>query len=54
MLEWLSQNVSNILIVAGLLLIVGAIVHKMIKDRKAGKSSCGCDCGQCGGCQPKQ
>lgn len=54
MLEWLSQNVSNILITAGLVLIVGAVVYKMIKDKKAGKSSCGGDCQHCGGCHPKQ
>lgn len=34
-----------------LLLIVGAIVWKMVKDKKAGKSSCscGCDCASCSG-----
>ena len=27
------------------------IVRGMIRNRKAGKSSCGCDCGSCGcGC----
>lgn len=34
-----------------LLIIVGAIVYKMIKDKKANKTSCGCDCSKCaGGC----
>ncbi|NLO84397.1 MAG: FeoB-associated Cys-rich membrane protein [Clostridiales bacterium] len=34
-----------------LLVIVGAIVYKMIKDKKANKNSCGCDCSNCaGGC----
>lgn len=34
-----------------LLLIVGAIVWKMVKDKKAGKGSCscGCDCASCSG-----
>lgn len=34
-----------------LLLIVGAIVWKMVKDKKAGKGSCscGCDCVSCSG-----
>ena len=31
-----------------LFLIVAAVIRKMIKDHKAGKSSCGCDCGSCG------
>nr|WP_288274108.1 hypothetical protein [uncultured Acidaminococcus sp.] len=26
----------------------------MIKDHKAGKSSCGCDCGSCGMCHGKK
>ena len=39
-------------IVSGvLLLIVGAIIRKMVKDKKAGKGCCGGDCGHCsGGC----
>jgi len=34
-----------------LLLIVGAVIVKMIKDKKAGKGgcSCGCNCGACSG-----
>lgn len=29
--------------------IIFFIIRKMIKDRKKGKSSCGCDCASCGG-----
>lgn len=39
-------------IVGGLLIaIVGAIVWKMISDKRRGKRSCGCgsDCSHCGG-----
>jgi len=39
-------------IVSGaLLLIVGAIIANMIKEKRAGKGgcSCGCDCGSCSG-----
>lgn len=54
MVEWLSQNVGNILITAGLILIVAGIVRHMVRDRKAGRSSCGCeDCGHCAGCALK-
>lgn len=52
MLVWLSQNLSTVLISIGLVLIVGGILYKMRKDKKAGKSSCGGDCGHCGGCRP--
>ena len=40
-------------IVCGVLvLIVGAVIWKMVKDKKSGKSSCSCggDCGKCSGC----
>ena len=38
-------------IVGGVLaIIVGLLVWKMVKDKKAGKSSCGGDCAHCKGC----
>lgn len=39
------------IIVGGILVvIVGAIVWKMVKDKKSGKSiQCGCDCSKCSG-----
>lgn len=40
-------------IVGGVLLvIVGAIIWKMIKDKKSGNAACSCggDCGKCKGC----
>lgn len=38
-------------IVGGVLaVIVGLLIWKMIKDKKAGKSSCGGDCAHCRGC----
>lgn len=30
-----------------LVVIVGRIIFKMVKDKKAGKSSCGCGCKGC-------
>ncbi|MDY3279260.1 MAG: FeoB-associated Cys-rich membrane protein [Eubacteriales bacterium] len=33
-----------------LLLIVGTVVYRMVKDRKSGKHVCGGDCGRCKGC----
>ena len=44
---------GDILIIAGLVLIVTGVVTKMIKDKKSGKTCCG-DCSHCGGsCQGK-
>lgn len=38
-------------IVGGVLaVLVGAIVFKMIRDKRAGKGGCSCNCGGCGGC----
>ena len=38
-------------IVGGVLaVIVGLLIWKMIKAKKAGKSSCGGDCAHCRGC----
>ena len=38
-------------IVGGVLaVIVGLLIWKMIKDKKAGKSSCGGYCAHCRGC----
>lgn len=50
MIEFLIDNIGNIVS----MLIVGAIVFfavwSLVKDRKAGKSPCGGNCAHCGGC----
>lgn len=50
MLEWLSANIGTILITAGLIVIVALIIRSMIRNKKAGISSCGAKCGGCGAC----
>ena len=55
-LNWITQNLSSILIALGILLICLAIVLKMIRDKKKGKSGCGCGCSGCamsGMCHPQ-
>ena len=47
MLEWLYSNMANILIIAAVLGIVTLAIVSMIRDKKAGKSSCGCNCANC-------
>ncbi len=57
MLAWLSANISTIIISLVLLLIVAAIIYKLVKDKKKGKHSCGCDCAHCamaGSCHSKK
>lgn len=50
MLEWLASNLGTILISAGLIVIVALIIRLIVKDKKAGISSCGAKCGGCGAC----
>ena len=56
MLAWITENIGTILISAGLLLIVVLIIVKLVKDKKKGNSSCGCNCAHCamsGSCHQK-
>ena len=50
MLTWLSANLANIVVSAILLAAAALAVRTMIRNKKAGKSSCGCDCASCGAC----
>ena len=56
MLAWISENMATIVICAILLGIVAAIIAGLVRNRKKGKSSCGCGCANCpmsGSCHPK-
>ena len=44
MVEWLAANWVNIIILAVVGGLIALAVIVMIKDKKAGKSSCGCNC----------
>lgn len=46
---FVSQYGGSILVGLIIALAAGLIVRKMIRDKKAGKSSCSCGC-DCGGC----
>lgn len=47
MLAWLSQNLGTIVVCIVLAAIVTAIIVYMIKNKKKGKSTCGCGCSNC-------
>lgn len=47
MLKFLSENWGTVLTAAVLILIIGGVVFKMRKDRKKGRSACGCNCPDC-------
>ena len=46
-ITWLGTNIGTIVISLILVGIISAIVVKLIKDKKQGKSSCGCGCTNC-------
>ena len=53
MLDWFAANLGTILISLVLLVIVSLIVVYLLRQKKAGKSSCGANCAHCamhGGC----
>ncbi len=57
MFDWLSANLSTIVISAILLAIVILISVYLYNQKKKGKSSCGCNCEHCalhGQCHGKQ
>lgn len=47
MIAWLSGNLSTILIGAVLVAVIAGILTSLIQNKKKGKSSCGCECGEC-------
>lgn len=47
MLEFLSNNISTIIVGAIVLGVVILAIRSMNKDKKAGKNSCGCGCSGC-------
>lgn len=47
MLAYLAENIATIIICAVLVAVVAAIIVGMIKNRKKGKSICGCGCSDC-------
>ncbi len=47
MIGWLADNASTIIVGLILLVIVIGIIRHIIKDKRRGKSSCGCGCSNC-------
>ncbi len=44
------MNLATLVVLLILAAVVGAVVFKMVKDRKQGKHICGGDCSRCHGC----
>ncbi len=57
MLNWVTANLSTIIVSAILLAIIIATSTYLIRQRKRERNSCGCNCAHCamhGGCHSKQ
>lgn len=50
MLQWIQMNLATIVIAAALVVMVGAIVWYLRRQKKQGKSSCGGNCAHCAMC----
>ncbi len=50
MLSWLAVNWINLVLTAVIVLITTLVIRGMLRDKKAGKSSCGGSCADCGAC----
>lgn len=53
---WLADHIGTIAVSVLLIVIFGAIVARLIKNKKEGKTSCGCGCSGCAmreQCHPK-
>lgn len=47
MLAYIASHMGYIVVTLVLILIVAAIILRMVRDRRSGKSSCGCGCKNC-------
>jgi len=47
MLSWITENLATVIVCAALIVIVTLIIVHMIKDKKKGRTSCGCNCAGC-------
>jgi len=47
MLAWIAANLATILVCLVLLVIAALVIAHLIRNKKRGKTSCGCDCSGC-------
>ena len=47
MLEWITSNIASIIITLVLAAVVAAIIVKLVRDKRKGRSNCGCNCAHC-------
>ena len=47
MFQWIIENAGTIIVSIALIALVTCIIIRLCKEKKQGKSSCGCNCGCC-------
>ena len=45
--NFISQNIGTIVVFAAVCALVGFLIFKLVKDKKAGRSTCSCGCSSC-------
>ncbi|MGN0574742.1 MAG: FeoB-associated Cys-rich membrane protein [Ruminococcus sp.] len=46
-MEFLTENIGTIIVGAALLAVLALVIFKMVRDKKQGNFSCGCECSHC-------
>ena len=57
MILWITSNIGTVVAAFIIVAIIAAALVKIIKDKKKGRSSCGCGCSHCpmaGSCHKSQ
>ena len=44
---WLKANLATIIVAIIIVLVISLIIFHLIRQKKQGKSSCGCGCSNC-------
>ncbi len=47
MVQWIGANLATILICIVLLVMICLIVRYLVRQKKQGNTSCGCNCAHC-------
>lgn len=54
MVEFIQEYLGSILVGAGVLAVIAVIIVSAVRDKRAGRYSCGGDCAHCGCCHRAQ
>ena len=47
MFQWISDNIWALFVILVLAGIIAAAVYTVVRDKRKGKASCGCNCAHC-------